>query len=81
MNLKYALGLGIACAACCAIPFFVGAGSLWLHGIISKNAAGLVVGSVLLVAIITAIITQRQRSNATECAVDGSCGCKPEGSN
>lgn len=81
MKFKYALGLGLACTACCAILLFIGAGSLGLLGLISRNMAGIAVASVLLMATITAFLVQRLRSNAASCAVDGSCGCKPEGTN
>lgn len=81
MKLKYALGLGLACAACCAIPLFIAAGGLGLLGAISGNMAGMAVGSILLIATITAVLVQRQRSNTAACAVDRSCGCKPEGTN
>lgn len=81
MKSKYALALGLACAACCAIPLLIGVGSLGFLGLIGGSMAEIAVGSIVLIVTIAAFLIQRHRSNAAACAADGSCGCKPEGTN
>lgn len=80
MKWKIALGLGVACAACCVIPVTMVAGGLGLIGLSSGNAVGIAIGAALLGATGIVYWVQRRRAAALQsCATDGSCGCKPEG--
>ena len=82
MKWKIALGLGLACAACCAIPAMIGVGALGVLGLASGSAGGIAIGAALLIATASAYWIQRRRNGASpSCAVDGSCGCKQEGVN
>ncbi|MGL3822280.1 hypothetical protein [Sphingopyxis sp. R3-92] len=82
MKWKMALGLGVACAACCAFPLLFGAGALGALGVASGNGTAMLIGGLLLAATAAAYLVQRRRRRAlmTACNIDGSCGCKPEGS-
>ena len=79
MKWKLALGLGAACAACCAFPLLFGAGALGALGLASGNGATMLIGGTLLAATVAAYLVQRLRQRTAACAIDGSCGCKPEG--
>lgn len=83
MELRLALGLGLACAACCAFPVVFGAGALGALGLASGNGVAALIGGGLLVATGVAYLAQRRRQSAASaaCNIDGSCGCKPEGAN
>lgn len=80
MKWKIALGVGVACAACYAIPAMMAAGGLGVLGLFSDYTARIVIGAGLLVATGVAYWVQRRRAAGSQsCTVDGSCGCKPEG--
>ncbi len=82
MKWKMAMGLGAACAACCAFPLLFGASALGALGIASGNGIAILIGSLLLAAVAAAYVAQRRRQQApAACKIDGSCGCKPEGTN
>jgi hypothetical protein len=86
MNFKLIGGLGLACAACCAIPLF-GFGGLALGG---TGIAGLLGASLdqiicyggllLLVGGAGYYFWHRNRKQKfATCQTDGSCGCKVSG--
>lgn len=83
MKLKLALGLGLACGACCALPVILGAGALGTFGIASGNGVAMLIGGLSLIATGATFFVQhrRQHGKSTTCETDGSCGCKPEGAN
>lgn len=82
MKWKMALGLGAACAACCAFPLLFGAGALGTLGVASGNGTAMLIGGLLLGATAAAYVAQRRGQQAlAACKIDGSCGCKPKGAN
>ena len=81
MKWKIALGVGLACAACCAAPILALVGGLGFLGAASGDGLAMIAGGGLLGAIIVVYFVQRRdRQNAGACDIDGSCGCKQEGS-
>lgn len=82
MKMKTLLGLGLACAACCALPL-LGFAGLTLGG--ASLAAGLgvsldfiicVLGPLALAASVIALLWNRRRLQAcATCPTDKSCGC------
>ena len=69
---KTLLGIGLACAACCAMPLIaagasVVAGGLWLAG-----AETLVITALLLAVMLAAWAWRRRRA---ACRTDEACGC------
>lgn len=67
MKMKIALGLVVACAACCALPVLIGGSGLGLLGLARGNAAAMIIGGALLA--VTGIIYWRQgRRAAAACA-------------
>lgn len=83
MNFKLIGGLGLACAACCAIPL-LGFGSIALGsaGVADWLGASLdqiiCYGGPLLLAVgVGYYFWQRNRKHkSATCQTDGSCGCK-----
>ena len=67
------LGVGAACAACCALPLAVPA--LGLAGASLGFSTWIVLGAIGL-ALGVGLALQRRRAQAVSCKVDGSCGCK-----
>lgn len=82
MKLKVLLGLGIACAACCALPlmgfagFTFGAGSLAAGLGVSLDFIVCVLGPLALVAGMILVLWNRRRpKSCAACPIDKSCGC------
>lgn len=77
---KVLLGLGAACAACCALPI---AGTLAALGAVTSAllaasaggwlpAAGL---ALLAIAAGVGLLARKRGWRAAACSVDGACGC------
>ena len=85
MKFKLVVGLGLACAACCAIPL-LGIGSLALGGAGIANWLGASLdqiicygGALLLIIGAGYYFWQRNRKQKyATCQIDGSCGCKSQ---
>lgn len=83
MNYKVVIGLGLACAACCAIPL-LGLGGLTLGGAGLAGWLGASVdrivcngGPLLVVVGVGFYFWQRsRRQKCAACPADRSCGCK-----
>jgi len=71
-SLKF-LGIGTACAACCALPLALPA--LGLAGAVLGTSTWIVLGAIVL-ALIVGLSLQRRRAETLSCDIDGSCGCK-----
>jgi len=75
------LGIGAACAACCAIPLVVpllaGLGLVGLGGVTLGGAAfgWMAAASAAGMLAVAAFYLWRKRAAAQACAADKSCGC------
>lgn len=82
MNLKIIGGLGLACAACCAIPL-LGFGGLAFGGAGIANWLGATLEQIVcfggpLLAMVGAgyyFWLQSRKQKCTTCQTDKSCGC------
>lgn len=82
MKFGYIVGLGLACAACCAIPL-LGFGGLtlggagvagWMGASLDQIVCNL--GPILLIVGTGLFFWQRSRKQKCgTCPADGSCGC------
>lgn len=83
MNYKIVIGLGLACAACCAIPL-LGLGGLTIGGAGIAGWLGASVDQIVcnggpLLIVVGAgfyLWQQSRRQKRAACPADGSCGCK-----
>lgn len=83
MKFRYIIGLGLGCAACCAIPL-LGFGGLalgsagvagWLGASLDQIVCNLV-PLLLIVGIGLFFWRRSRRQTCGTCSTEGSCGCK-----